>query len=209
LSAISPCQTCDAGTANRGSRSTAIPNVSDRAHGVFSVWKTARACRVAPTGVQRSSMPRQAEIASDAEARNRAKEKSPPDMSQPSLIYPPNFWSGQQDLNLRPAVPKTAALPGCAIPRPGTALDTCFPRLQQAKAGFVQAAYIWPHLPKIDPVTRSPGATPSLRAVPAITSSTARTGPPDGMSLSDIGCAFSATRRIRPSLRMKMISSEM
>src|SRR5579864_3435670 len=26
-------------------------------------------------------------------------------------------WSGQQDLNLRPAVPKTAALPGCAIPR--------------------------------------------------------------------------------------------
>ena len=27
-------------------------------------------------------------------------------------------WSGQQDLNLRPAVPKTAALPGCAIPRP-------------------------------------------------------------------------------------------
>src|SRR5580698_8406047 len=27
------------------------------------------------------------------------------------------WWSGQQDLNLRPAVPKTAALPGCAIPR--------------------------------------------------------------------------------------------
>src|ERR1700688_506653 len=27
-------------------------------------------------------------------------------------------WSGQQDSNLRPAVPKTAALPGCAIPRP-------------------------------------------------------------------------------------------
>src|SRR4249920_2914959 len=26
-------------------------------------------------------------------------------------------WSGQQDSNLRPAVPKTAALPGCAIPR--------------------------------------------------------------------------------------------
>jgi hypothetical protein len=27
------------------------------------------------------------------------------------------LWSGQQDSNLRPAVPKTAALPGCAIPR--------------------------------------------------------------------------------------------
>src|SRR5271169_692775 len=26
-------------------------------------------------------------------------------------------WSGQQDLNLRPGVPKTPALPGCAIPR--------------------------------------------------------------------------------------------
>src|SRR5262249_28811049 len=26
-------------------------------------------------------------------------------------------WSGQQDSNLRPAVPKTAALPGCAMPR--------------------------------------------------------------------------------------------
>src|SRR5258708_19485004 len=26
-------------------------------------------------------------------------------------------WSGQLDSNQRPAVPKTAALPGCAIPR--------------------------------------------------------------------------------------------
>ena len=28
-----------------------------------------------------------------------------------------HFWSGQLDSNQRPAVPKTAALPGCAIPR--------------------------------------------------------------------------------------------
>src|SRR3954468_17235928 len=27
------------------------------------------------------------------------------------------YWSGQLDSNQRPAVPKTAALPGCAIPR--------------------------------------------------------------------------------------------
>ena len=33
------------------------------------------------------------------------------------MINQPGNWSGQQDLNLRPAVPKTAALPGCAIPR--------------------------------------------------------------------------------------------
>jgi hypothetical protein len=28
-------------------------------------------------------------------------------------------WSGQQDSNLRPGVPKTPALPDCAIPRQG------------------------------------------------------------------------------------------
>src|SRR5436190_1506329 len=39
-------------------------------------------------------------------------------------------WSGQLDSNQRPAVPKTAALPGCAIPRfPATA--TRFTRRQQ------------------------------------------------------------------------------
>ena len=27
-------------------------------------------------------------------------------------------WSGRQDLNLRPPVPQTDALPGCATPRP-------------------------------------------------------------------------------------------
>src|SRR5260370_19932361 len=31
-------------------------------------------------------------------------------------------WSGQQDSNLRPEVPKTSALPGCAIPRRRTAI---------------------------------------------------------------------------------------
>src|SRR5215471_17476996 len=33
------------------------------------------------------------------------------------LLAPRNTWSGQQDLNLRPGVPKTPALPGCAMPR--------------------------------------------------------------------------------------------
>src|SRR5580704_5899732 len=41
-------------------------------------------------------------------------------------------WSGQQDLNLRPAVPKTAALPGCAIPRRSRLLDTWFAPASQA-----------------------------------------------------------------------------
>jgi hypothetical protein len=34
-----------------------------------------------------------------------------------NLLIFNGFWSGQLDSNQRPAVPKTAALPGCAIPR--------------------------------------------------------------------------------------------
>jgi hypothetical protein len=59
------------------------------------------------------------------------------------------------------------------------------------------------------PATRSPGAMPSLRAVPPMTSSTARTGPPDGMRRSESGSAFSAIRRMRPSARMKIMSRGM
>src|SRR5262245_39356803 len=47
---------------------------------------------------------------------------------------------------------------------------------------------------------------PSLRAVPAMTSSTARTGPPEVTSASESGSVFSAIRRMRPSPRMKIIS---
>src|SRR5580692_6623207 len=93
-------------------------------------------------------------------------------------------WSGQQDLNLRPAVPKTAALPGCAIPRRSRHVDTSFAHPQQAEAAAARTPDQWP-LPKIEPTTRSPGLMPSWRAVPAITSSTARTGAPDGMRRSD------------------------
>src|ERR1700761_3887968 len=114
-------------------------------------------------------------------------------------------WSGQQDLNLRPAVPKTAALPGCAIPRPVRYWIAQLACRQQAERDPPPAQW----LPKIDPVTRSPGAMWNLRAVPAITSRTARTGPPDGMRSSDIGLAFSATRNTCPSPRMKIMSSEM
>jgi hypothetical protein len=31
------------------------------------------------------------------------------------------FWSGREDLNLRPPAPKAGALPGCATPRPRSA----------------------------------------------------------------------------------------
>src|SRR3982074_2039626 len=57
--------------------------------------------------------------------------------------------------------------------------------------------------------TRSPGSMPYFFAVPAITSSTPFASPPDGMILVDSGSVFSAIRRIRPSARMKIMSSEM
>src|SRR5712691_3186798 len=57
--------------------------------------------------------------------------------------------------------------------------------------------------------TRSPGLIPSLRAVPPITSSTARTGPPAAMILVDSGSVFSAMRWMRPSARMKIMSRGM
>ena len=31
------------------------------------------------------------------------------------------FWSGREELNLRPPAPKAGALPGCATPRPRSA----------------------------------------------------------------------------------------
>src|SRR3569623_64132 len=49
---------------------------------------------------------------------------------------------------------------------------------------------------------------PTFRAVPAITSSTAFTGPPEEMIRSDIGSVFSAIRKIRPSAWMKIMSRE-
>ncbi len=54
---------------------------------------------------------------------------------------PGEKWSGRQDSNLRPEVPKTSALPGCAIPRPadpgiaiGSRSDTPFGAHQQGSA---------------------------------------------------------------------------
>jgi hypothetical protein len=61
---------------------------------------------------------------------------------------------------------------------------------------------------RIGVATRSPGWMPSLRAVPPTTSSTARTGPPEGMIFSDSVSVFSAMRRMRPSLWMKIMSSD-
>jgi len=61
---------------------------------------------------------------------------------------------------------------------------------------------------KIGVATRSPGSMPSFFAVPAATSSTARTCPPEGMILSDSVSVLSAIRRMRPSLWMKIMSRD-
>ena len=56
------------------------------------------------------------------------------DLSLALTVVMPRHWSGQQDLNLRPGVPKTPALPGCAMPRLPPSLDTRFGLGQQATA---------------------------------------------------------------------------
>jgi hypothetical protein len=61
---------------------------------------------------------------------------------------------------------------------------------------------------RIGVATLSPASIPSFRAVPAATSSTARTGPPEEMIFSDKVSVFSAMRRMRPSLWMKIMSSD-
>ena len=50
-------------------------------------------------------------------------------------------WSGRQDSNLRPTVPKTVALPGCATPRLACLL-TSSQKIEKRKDRFKRA--IWP-----------------------------------------------------------------
>src|ERR1700744_2260952 len=85
-----------------------------------------------------------------------------------TVVATADTWSGRQDSNLRPSAPKADALPGCATPRRTT-------RYTLAVRPSTQRVL------KIGDATRSPGAIPILRAVPPITSNTARTGPPEGM----------------------------
>ena len=84
-------------------------------------------------------------------------------------------------------------------------------RRPAAAAQYVQINRPWRrhYFLNMAPATLSPGAIPSLRAVPPITSSTARTGPPEGTRRSESGSVFSAMRRMLPSARMKIMSSGM
>ena len=43
------------------------------------------------------------------------------------------YWSGREDLNLRPPAPKAGALPGCATPRLG--VHSLFAKISHPKAG--------------------------------------------------------------------------
>src|SRR6185312_7741352 len=107
-------------------------------------------------------------------------------------------WSGQQDLNLRPSAPKADALPDCAMPRRERGVRYTLHYNPASKAQ-------WPR--KMGEATWSPGAMPSLRDVPPMTSNTARTAPRDGINRVDKGSVFSSIRSIRPSPRMKIMSS--
>ncbi len=52
-------------------------------------------------------------------ALGAAKRRTPMMNVRLPHVLMPWRWSGRQDLNLRPPVPHTGALPGCATPRPG------------------------------------------------------------------------------------------
>src|SRR5262249_17700089 len=58
-------------------------------------------------------------------------------------------WSGQQDLNLRPGVPKTPALPGCAMPRGK-------PRRLDTPLGFHQQAAVMRRRCRVGKGARAP-----------------------------------------------------
>ena len=102
------------------------------------------------------------------------------------------IWSGQLDSNQRPAVPKTAALPGCAIPR----LSGCRYTLERRYTlqAAASKAISGPTQRRLNRgwATRSPGAMPYFCAVPAITSSTPLASPPEEMIFVDNGSVFSA-----------------
>ena len=88
------------------------------------------------------------------------------------------YWSGQQDLNLRPSAPKADALPGCAIPRPvpGPPSDYGSRRPQSRSTtlphGKPQGL---PAVPKSECWTLSPGFMPAFAAIPALSSRTPST----------------------------------
>ena len=51
--------------------------------------------------------------------RNPCWRDRPKEPAKKSLKGEGSFWSGREDLNLRPLRPERSALPGCATPRPG------------------------------------------------------------------------------------------
>jgi hypothetical protein len=65
-----------------------------------------------------------------------ASETGPTPISTGAPEWTVKRWSGQLDSNQRPAVPKTAALPGCAIPR--SLEDPVDTRLKRRQQGGMQ-----------------------------------------------------------------------
>src|SRR5215207_6057194 len=141
-----------------------------------------------------------------------------------ACLFSARRWSGRPDSNQRPSAPKADALPDCATPRTSRPRPRWLARGTGGGqgTGFSARATVGRCSLPVSPgacaahrlansgcSTRSPALIPSRAAVPPASSSTARTGSPDGMVRVDSGSAFSATRATDPSGRMNSMSRGM
>jgi hypothetical protein len=93
-----------------------IPAAHDTSSGQGVHGSTARGKDTSTDYEQRQTWPRHRVVDKVEEALNRVSEPRQNYILK-GEINQMGIWSGQLDSNQRPAVPKTAALPGCAIPR--------------------------------------------------------------------------------------------
>jgi hypothetical protein len=142
---------------------TRLAPISSRSRTCSRTQSRARRCVTfeAPPSACEKSQRREHGIGK-RERREQRQNGSSERRQNARVINQRDAWSGQQDLNLRPGVPKTPALPGCAIPRGTRSLDTrlCFHQ-QAARRGRRKRARVPHETPQAS--TRLSGAEDRVR----------------------------------------------
>ena len=98
----------------------------------------------------------------------------------------PKKWSGRQDSNLRPSVPKTDALPGCATPRVRVLLGDVLVNAKGKALGsslFARLPYVL-HWFTLAEASRRTAFAKSLAGLPA--EALAKAGGPGGTRTPDL-----------------------